>query len=152
MDFEKSGKNFQEKDGMVYRIDEYGKVTATPKQKYEYQLGKSKLTQYKDRENLDGWMQTAQSQLESIDKQLQDKSIDPKDKIDLENDAYDLIKSMQKYAEYGGFTKPKSGSSKKSKLDYAKLFSDTYKASTDNQQALRQILSKIKITRKKVAK
>ncbi|MDP4227899.1 MAG: hypothetical protein Q8910_16165, partial [Bacteroidota bacterium] len=116
LSFENSGKNYMEKDGMVYRRDAQGNITATPKVKFDYQVGQSQLTRYKNQNDMGNWMKVADTQLKSIQEQLKDPSIDPLDKIQLQNDADTLYTNMMKYKDYGGFSKPKSGSSKAKSL------------------------------------
>jgi hypothetical protein len=107
--FANSDKNFQTIGDTVFRKNANGDVTATSKIKYDYQLGTSKLSKAKASDNLKDWMNIANSQLDSLDKQLQDPNIDELDRVQLENDAQKLLDDISKYAGYGGFTKGKSG-------------------------------------------
>lgn len=107
----KSGENIKIIGNAVYRKGPDGSVTTTTKTKFDYQIGTATLTQQKRAGDLDGWLETADSQLESIDKQLKDPSIDALEQITLQNQADALIENAQKYMEYGGFTKPKKGRS-----------------------------------------
>jgi len=150
--FDKSGKNYQVVGDTVLRRDAQGAITATPKIKYDYQVNTETMTQQKKNNNLDGWMKTAETQVNSIDEQLKDKSIDPLDKIKLENDRQTILDNAAKYNEYGGFTKAsgtKTGKAKKGKYDYTKGLESTYSSESANQTALRNLLKGIKITRKK---
>jgi len=156
--FDKSGKNYQVEGDTVLRRSADGTISSTPKIKYDYDVGTATLEQQKQADNLDGWMITAQGQIDSIEKQLTDPSIDPLDKIKLENDRQTIIDNATKYNGYGGFTKAKgskkgkgSGSGKGSKSDYASLISATNKTAFANQQALQKLIKGKKITRRKIA-
>jgi flavin-binding protein dodecin len=146
--FEESGKNYLEKDGVVYRKDAEGKTQVTTKIKYDYSYNTEKLQSYKLNDNLNGYIDTAKKQLLNIQKQLNDPNIDPQEALKLENDAQTLMDNITKYTEYGGFTKPKAAKKTKSntRLDYTKSMIDT-NASMDT---LRKIVKAKKITRKKV--
>ena len=114
--FDKSGKAYLEKNGMVYRRGLDGNVTVQTKDKFDYQIGTAKLAQFKAKKDVNGWMKTANEQLDRIDKQLQDPTIDPLEAIQLQNDAESLMTNMEKYADYGGFDKSGSKSAKQTKL------------------------------------
>lgn len=103
--FDKSGKSYQVVGDTVLRRDAQGNITATPKVKYDYQVGAATLVSQKNNGDLSGWLTTAKSQLDSIAKQLQDPSIDPLDALTLQNDASALQNNIAKYQSYGGFTK-----------------------------------------------
>lgn len=92
----------------VLRKNADGSITPTTKTKFDYQLGTATLTSQKNAGNLQGWFQTADKQLQSIQKQLQSPNIDPLDAITLQNQAQALLDNAAKYQEYGGFTKPKA--------------------------------------------
>jgi hypothetical protein len=145
--FDKSGKNYLEKDGYVYTRDAQGKAGYTTKIKYDYSLNKEVMTQQKNNDDLAGWMQTAQAQVASIDKQLQDKNLDPKEKVSLENDRQAILDSAAKYQGYGGFTK--GSSSKGKKIDYASQISASNEDYMKYDTALRNLVKKSKIKRKK---
>lgn len=93
----------------VYRKNSDGDVSIITKDSFDYQIGSATLTSQKRADNLEGWMETANSQLDLIDKQLQASNIDPLEAIKLQNQADQLLENMEKYQGYGGFTKPKSG-------------------------------------------
>lgn len=93
----------------VYRKNLDGEVSTITKDSFDYQLGGATLTSQKRSGNLEGWRKTAESQLDLIDKQLKDPNIDPLEAIKLQNQAESLVEQMEKYQEYGGFTKPKTG-------------------------------------------
>jgi hypothetical protein len=97
--------------GVVTRLNAEGKPESKSKTKFDYSIGTQLLEQQKRSGDIDGWLTTAQKQLDSIDKQLQDPRIDPLDRITLMNDGNALLKNMDKYIGYGGFTKGKSGGS-----------------------------------------
>lgn len=108
-EFGKSDKKFEIKGDNVFRRDKDGKPFVTPKIKYDYELGTSKLQKAKQSDNLDEWMSVAQTQLDNISKQLEDPNIDELDRLKLENAAQTLIDNADKYTGYGGFTKGKTG-------------------------------------------
>ena len=150
MDFAKSSKNFMEKDGMVYRKKTDGTVETMTKDSYDYKLGTAKLAKYKRADDITGWMKTANTQLDSIEKQLQDPNVDELDKVQLEEDYNSLLDNLEKYAGYGGFKKPKSNKAAKSLLstdiknsaanstykDLQSLLSGTRGSSSSSQQSL----------------
>jgi hypothetical protein len=120
--FTSSGKNYQVVGDTVYRRDAQGNVTATPKVKFDYQMGQAQLTSYKNANNVNGWLQTAQTQLGRIQQQLQDPSVDPLDALTLQNEASTLSSQIQKYQQQGNsFTKPKSTGTRVSKGKAIKL-------------------------------
>lgn len=94
----------------ILRRSPDGKVSVISKTKFDYQLGTATLIAQKNANDLQGWNKTAESQLKSIQKQLQDPSIDPLEALQLENQAEALLNQAVRYQEYGGFTKPKSNS------------------------------------------
>lgn len=114
--FDKSGKSYQLVGDTVLRRSPDGTITATPKIKYDYQVGSATLTSQKNSDNYQGWLKTANSQLQSITKQLQDPSADPLDILTLQNEGQQLEGDISKYEGYGGFTKPKAGSTATDKI------------------------------------
>ncbi len=96
----------------VLQTSEAGTVTATPKLKYDYQIGTATLTQQKAAGDVNGYLSTAQSQLKNIQTQLKDSGTSPLEQLTLQNEATTLQNNINKYTGYGGFTKPKSGSSR----------------------------------------
>jgi hypothetical protein len=151
-DFEESDKNYEMKDGIVYRRKEDGTAYTTPQNKFEYSVGKEQLQSYKANENLNAWVDTASKQVDRINEQLNDPNIDPLDKIALENDAMTLISQIVKYKSYGGFTKPKAAKKTKSntRLDYTKGVESSYSDMVKNRNAVRNLLSNISIKRRKI--
>jgi hypothetical protein len=116
-EFDKSGKNFLEKDGYVYRRNSDGSV-ATPitKDEYDYKVGSATLTKQNRNDDVDGWIKTANKQLDSIEKQLNNPNVDDLDKLQLEDDAQVLMDNIDKYTSYGAFTKGKSRSASIAKI------------------------------------
>lgn len=151
-DFKKSDENIRVDGDTVYRKDADGDVTTIPKIKYDYQLNTATLEKQKKADDLDGWMTTAESQLNNIYKQLEDKNIDPLDAIKLQSDADDLLALAQKYGGYKGFTKPKKGKSGKKggKYDYSKRLETATSQQQSVDGALRKLVYGSKITRKKI--
>ncbi len=108
----KSDQSYKVIGDTVYRKGADGKVSETPKVQFDYQVGTATLQAQKNADDVQGYLKTARSQLDSIAKQMLDPSIDPLDRLRLQNDASTLQKNIAKYTEYGGFTKGSSGSSK----------------------------------------
>lgn len=125
-----SGTNFKAIGNTVYSKDAAGKITATPKTTYDYNLGAANLVTQKDAGNVAGWMTAAQNQLSLITKQLQDPTInsDPLQVAKLQNDAATIQNDIAKYQSYGGFTKGSSGSSTKAKIPNFKIAASKLKA------------------------
>lgn len=92
----------------VLRKGADGKVTSITKTAFDYQIGTATLVQQKNAGDLQAWLGTADKQIASIQKQLQDPNIDPLEALKLQNDAQNLMDNAAKYQEYGGFTKPKA--------------------------------------------
>jgi len=109
--FEKSNENFLEKDGTIYTRNNDGTANATPKIKYEYDLNKATLAQFKSDDNIDGWLKQADLQIKNIYSQMQDKNITPVESIKLQTELDSLLRNKSKYEGYGGFTKGSSSSS-----------------------------------------
>lgn len=137
--FDKSGKNYQVVGDNVLRRGTDGTISVTPKIKFDYQLGTATLTSQKSAGDVSGWVNTAKGQLASISKQLQDPSIDPLEAATLKNDASSLQTQLDKYSQYGGFTKPKaakkataavSGTSTNTLIKGLKVTAKTPKAAT----------------------
>jgi hypothetical protein len=120
--FEKSGKAMQVIGDTVWRRNTDGTGTPTPKIKYDYQLGTATMVKQKTSGDLKGWLTTAQVKIDSINKQLQDPTIDPLEAIQLQNDAQTISDNAAKYLGYGGFTKGKSGSKKTASITALKNF------------------------------
>ena len=108
--FQDSGKNFAtSSDGnTVFRVTN-GNPSQMTKTAFDYQVGSATLVDRKNAGDLNGWMKTAQSQIDSIKTQLQDPSVDPLDKLKLQNEATAIMTDATKYQSYGGFTKGRSG-------------------------------------------
>lgn len=98
--------------------------------------------------------------MKNIEQRLKDKNIDPLDAISLKNDAAALQKNINKYAGYGGFTKPKEGKIAKGRkggkggkgkssggLDYTKMLA--VKSGFGSSTALRNIVTKTRIKKGK---
>jgi hypothetical protein len=109
--FEGSSEPYKIVGDTVWRRNEDGTATPTSKTKFDYQLGTATLMNQKKTGDLEGWFKTAESQLASIEKQIKDPSIDPLEALTLQNQYETLVDQMEKYREYGGFTKGKSGRS-----------------------------------------
>lgn len=85
-----------------------GGVTVTPQVQYNYQVNSATLTNMKDTGDVQGWLTTAQKQLQNIQNQLNDPSTTPLKALQLQNTASSIQSDAAKYTAYGGFTKPKS--------------------------------------------
>lgn len=108
-DFKKTGKNIQVIGDEVYRLGKEGNVTVTPKTSYDYSLNTNKMQSAKAKDDYKTWVNIANKQLGILEQQLQDPTLDELEQSDIIEKAEILMRSMQKYASYGGFTKPKSG-------------------------------------------
>lgn len=144
--FDRSGKNYEEKDGMVYRRGTDGNITVVTKTRYNYDLTKQELERYKKREDLGGWMKAAQKQAGHLDEMLKDQSLDPEERMKLENDYDDLATLVSKYSSYGGFKKGSSGASKKKKetAKIASLMSERNKITSGTFNDLQSLLSGVR--------
>ena len=107
--FKRSNKNIQEYGDNVFRRNKDGSVEVKPKLEYDYSLNTNKLQKSKANDDLKGWFDIANKQLDILDKQYQDPTLDDLEKSEIEEKANKLISDMQKYKGYGGFTKPKKG-------------------------------------------
>lgn len=112
--FSKQGISFKTVGDTVYRKAADGSVSTESKTKFDYQIGTATLTAQKNAGDVQGWLTTANSQLDSINKQLKDPNIDPLDALTLQNDASTLQDNIAKYSGYGGFTKPTNSVAKSS--------------------------------------
>jgi hypothetical protein len=151
-EFEKTDKNIEIVGDKVLRKDKDGKAYTTSKADYDYQIGTAKLSQLKRSGNVNSWLKEANNQLALLDKQLNDPNTDPLDAIELLNKADTLQESIEKYTEYGGFTKPKAARKTKSntRLDYTKGVESSYSDMVKNRNAVRNLLSNISIKRRKI--
>ena len=111
--FDKSGANIKIVGDTVLRRTAGGTITSTPKIEYDYSLGTARLAQQKRAGDVEGYLKTAQAQLQNLDRQLQDPAIDELDAIALQNRADTLMDNIAKFSSYGGFTKPKTARSGK---------------------------------------
>lgn len=153
LSFEKSNKNFLEKDGMVYRKKVDGTAESMTKDEYDYKLGTAKLSKYKRAGNLNGWMKEANAQLDRIERQYEDPNIDELDKVQLEEDWNQIYENMQKYDRYGGFKKSKSKkgkSNKESQLNMIKMLETKTSSNLASDKALRNLVKGISIKRRKI--
>jgi hypothetical protein len=107
-EFADSDKNFMEFGDKVLRKSPNGEVAVISKDSYESQLYSAKLTSLKKNENLKDWMETADKQLEVLNRRLNDPSVDELEKIQIENQIETLAEQYQKFNAYGGFKKPKA--------------------------------------------
>lgn len=105
----KSDENLKIVGETVYRKNKDGKVTPTRKIDYDYSLGQNKLQSAKKKEDLDGWFKQADVQLANLETQLADPTLDELDKSNIREKIDNLIAEAEKYNEYGGFKKGRSG-------------------------------------------
>jgi hypothetical protein len=105
--FKKSGKNIQEYEDKVFRLQSDGDVKVQTKDEYDYAVGTNKLQRLKANEDYKGWMETANKQLEILDKQLKDPTLDELEQSELIEKADKILSDMEKYQGYGGFKKGK---------------------------------------------
>jgi hypothetical protein len=126
--FTNSGKNYALINGNVYTNDKAGNVTVTPAVTYQYNLGAAKLVADKDAGDLNAWLTTAQSQLQSIVKQLSDPNTDPLTAAKLQNDASTLQTDIAKYTANGDFSTASSSSKMPKVQNYKTSGGSTTKA------------------------
>lgn len=108
--FKTSGDSYKIVGNKVLRKSPDGSVSTITKDSFDYKIGTATMTSQKNAGDIEGYLKTANSQLDLIAKQLKDPNIDPLDALTLQNEATALQKNIDKYTGYGGFTKPKSGS------------------------------------------
>lgn len=75
----------------------------------DYKLNQARLTNKKNNGDLNGWLDTAQKQLNVLVKEYNNPDNTELDKLTIQNQADSLRKQIAKYKSYGGFTKPKKG-------------------------------------------
>lgn len=109
--FLQSGKSEMQIGNNVWQLTATG-ATATPKVQYDYSLNTATMTSQKNAGDVQGYLNTAQSQLQNIQKQLADPTTTPLKALQLQNDASTLQTNIAKYQSYGGFTKGSSSSKK----------------------------------------
>jgi len=113
-----SGKKYMEYDGRIYIVNESGNISSKSKDEYESLVYGAQLTNLKRNENYEKWKEIAHKQLEKFSNQLNDPEIDEYSKIKVQDDIDRLVDDYQKFAEYGGFTKPKKGKKLEEKYRY----------------------------------
>lgn len=103
------------------------------------------LDRAKASDNYAGWATAAQTKYDLIQKQIDhlNPNSQQADIIKLRKQQADLIDTAQKYASYGGFTKPKSGSSRVSQLEKNSF---TYKVPKSTNDSLRSMLAAARIS------
>lgn len=106
--FTNSNQTIQTVGNNVLQRTATGGVTVTPQVQYNYQVNSATLTNMKDTGDVQGWLTTAQKQLQNIQNQLNDPSTTPLKALQLQNTASSIQSDAAKYTAYGGFTKPKS--------------------------------------------
>lgn len=112
-EFSKSGKNFQIQGNKVFRLNADGSVKVDTKISYDTLLTTQKMENAKTAKNLDEWGKLYEIQRKNLLTQINDQSLDPLEKGDLEQKLAKLDAEAAKYAGYGGFTKPKAASKAK---------------------------------------
>jgi hypothetical protein len=160
-EFEDSDKNYEVKDGLVYRRKEDGTAYTTPQNKFESQVRKQQLQSLKATDDVAGWLITAEAEAKDLIRQLNDPNVDPLDRLTIENDIRSLIENIAKYKNYGGFTKPKKAKEAKEPKEYkgtprtpiaSRTFSELYGDSYDTSSALRKLLQNVSTIKRKVIK
>lgn len=133
--FSKGDENYQEFGNYVFRKDSTGAPTKKTKVSFDTELETAELTSYKKKGDLQNWFKTADAQAKNLQDQLNDPNIDALDKIQLQNKLDSLLSDAEKYAGYGGFTKPKKGKKPKS-FSAVNLTGDTIGNTYKNLQRL----------------
>lgn len=144
IEFELSDQDYLEKDGYVYTRKDDGTAESTPVEKFNSQMRKAQLESYKDTDDIDNWLTTAETEAKSIIKQL-DKATNPKEKATLENDLRDMITQIKKYQSYGGFTKPKSSGSSSKGISFGDIYGET----NNSLSSLRNLVQGTKTIKRK---
>lgn len=111
--FENSNETFKDLGDYVLRKNAEGTVTKQKKSAYESQVSEATLTSLKKKKDVKGWLTEADKLYQNLNKQLQDPSLDGLEKIQVQNKIDTLEEQFAKYKGYGGFTKGRSGGSKK---------------------------------------
>lgn len=121
-DFKKSDKNIQEYNGIVYRKNSEGAISSMPKAEYDYKLDVDKGENAKKKKDLKGWMDYADKQVTYLQSQLDDPNVDELDKSGIQQKIDTIMANADKYAGYGGFTKPKKNAKKTAAISALKAF------------------------------
>jgi hypothetical protein len=103
----KSGKNIKQYGDKIYRLQSGGDVSVTTKDEYTNSLYTNKRQKAKRNNDYKTWLDFSNKQLDLIEKQLQDPTLDELEQSDLLEKAEIILDDMEKYGEYGGFKKPK---------------------------------------------
>jgi hypothetical protein len=112
-EFSNSGKNFAVYNDKVFRLNADGSVKVDTKIGYDTLLTTQKLENAKTADNLEEWGKLYDVQRNNLITQINDPSLDPLEKGDLEQKLAKLDADAQKYAGYGGFKKPSTAKSAK---------------------------------------
>jgi hypothetical protein len=105
--FKDSGKDFVEKNGMVYQRGSNGKVTAMEKKDYDYKQAADNIQTAKNSGDVTGHQAASQKLLENISWQLNHADLTEQQRYTLAQKALDVQQEFAKVQQYGGFTKPK---------------------------------------------
>lgn len=114
-EFRQTGKNQGEYEGMIFRKSKDGDVTATPKVDWEISLNYQKRQLAKKSKDIDAYFKAAEEEYKALQYKYQNGDLDEVEKMELESKAQTLRDEYTKYKSYKGFTKPKTGSTKKQK-------------------------------------
>lgn len=92
LNFENSGKKFQQKDGYTYSLNPDGTTKVQSDVAYKTELNTALMTQALNNKDEQGWMKLAQDQWKNLTEQINDPDINPAVKAELENKLTALIK------------------------------------------------------------
>ena len=100
-----------------------GNVQVDTKDEYDYSLNTNKRQKAKNNNDYKTWLDLSNKQLDIIDRQLQDPTLDELEQSNLLKKADTIIRDMQKYQGYGGFKKGYGGFKKGKKAKKATALS-----------------------------
>jgi hypothetical protein len=112
--FDNSDSDFQIKNGLVYTRNADGTPASPIKENtYNMDMADANMTSAKDNGDINGWLQNAVTKYQALTADINDPTTSSLTKEKDQNTLYTLVTDANKYIGYGGFTKPKSSSSKK---------------------------------------
>lgn len=114
-EFKNSDNNFLEIGDKVFRKSKSGTVSVMGANEYKSSLYTAQMASKKKNKDLAGWLEIAEKHYDVLNQQMNDPTIDELDKVAIQNKIDTLSEQFAKYRGYGGFTKGKSGSTKKEK-------------------------------------
>ena len=105
--FKETGKNIEVRGDKVFRLSKDGDVKVQDKDEYDYSLNTNKRQKAKKDNDYKTWLDLSNKQLQILEKQSQDTSLDELELSDLAEKYNTILGEMEKYKGYGGFKKGK---------------------------------------------